>query len=188
MKLTKIISILGWSCIIAGLTLSFYAKYFAEEQKEEIRTEIKDTYYKSKQCLKELLYFESRNTSIKEREAILDVTLNRYKHKNYPSTICEVVQQDKQYSYRNNLQDKSQIILPEFQSINSILDQKAYLEIEEIVDNRFQSGNILPNKVLPENALWYHTKQVKPIWRKSKKIKQIVVDKTFKHKYYLDIK
>lgn len=189
MKLTKIISTLGWSCIAAGLTLSFYNKYFAKEQKEEIRTEIKDTYYKSKQCLKELLYFESRNTSIKEREAILDVTLNRYKHKNYPSTICEVVQQDKQYSYRNNLQDKFQIILPEFQSINSILDQKAYLEIEEIVDNRFQSGSILPNKVLPENALWYHTKQIekKPKWSRSKKIKQIVVDKTFKHKYYLAI-
>lgn len=183
MKLTKIISTLGWSCITAGLTLSFYAEYFAEEQKEEIRTEIKDTYYKSKQCLKELLYFESRNTSIKEREAILDVVLNRAKGD--PNNICNVVNKPFQFSYKNHLQDKSQIILPEFQSINSILDQKAYLEIEEIVDNRFQSGNILPNKVLPENALWYHTKQVKPIWRKSKKIKQIVVDKTFKHKYYL---
>lgn len=189
MKLTKFIYILGWSCIIAGLALSFYNNYFAEEQKEEIKTEIKDIYYKSKQCLKELLYFESRNTSIKEREAILDVTLNRYKHKNYPSTICEVVQQDKQYSYRNNLQDKSQTILPAFQNINSILDQKAYLEIEEIVDNRFQSGSILPNKVLPENALWYHTKQIgkKPKWSRSKNIKQIVVDKTFVHRYYVTI-
>ena len=195
MKLTKIISTLGWlckattllvlSCIIAGLTLSFYAEYFAEEQKEEIRTEIRDTYYKNKLCAIEVLYHEARNISIKEREAILDVVLNRAKGD--PNNICNVVNKPFQFSYKNHLQDKSQIILPEFQSINSILDQKAYLEIEEIVDNRFQSGNILPNKVLPENALWYHTKQIekKPKWSRSKKIKQIAVDKTFKHKYYL---
>lgn len=185
MKLTKIISTLGWSCIAAGLTLSFYAEYFAEEQKEEIRTEIRDTYYKNKLCAIEVLYHEARNISIKEREAILDVVLNRAKGD--PDNICNVVNKPFQFSYKNHLQDKSQIILPEFQSINSILDQKAYLEIEEIVDNRFQSGSILPNKVLPENALWYHTHKVRPSWSRSKKIKQIVVDKGFRHRYYVAI-
>lgn len=183
MKLTKLIQIFGWSCLAVGLALFL----FQNKPEENISKNI-DIYKEDKLCAKSMLWHEARGTSAKEKEAVLDVALNRLRSAKYPSTICKVISQPKQFSYLNN-KDKSRIILPENQEIIGKLDQQAYLEIEEIVDNRFSSGTILPNKVLPENALFYHTKNIKykPKWSRSKKIKQIIVDKKFVHRYYAAI-
>lgn len=132
-----------------------------------------------------MLWHEARGTSAKEKEAVLDVALNRLRSAKYPSTICKVISQPKQFSYLNN-KDKSQIILPLFQEISGISDQAAYLEIANIVEDRFRDNKIQPNAVLPENALHYHLKAIdKPNW--TKKMKKILVDKKFKHRYYVSI-
>lgn len=162
-------------CLITGLFLGFVTP---KEYKQPKTIEI--SYERS--CAIEAVYAEARGTSLKEREMILQVILNRTKHKDYPSTICGVINQPFQFSFRNNLKSNASII-PKFESMNS-LDQKAFLEIEELVDSKLVSGKIKPNTVLPKNTLHFHTKDVSPFWVKDKRNKRVFVDSSFKHKYY----
>jgi len=169
------------SWLILGLALFFYSKEIYKYKPKE------DIFKEAKVCLHEMLYFEARNTSIKEKIAILEVALNRYRSNKYPDSICEVVNQPWQFSYKNHLENKSQIILPRFQEISSILDKEAYYQIWNIVQSKFKDNKILPNKVLPESALYYHTRDINPpYWAISKKIKEvkIPVDLKFRHRYY----
>ena len=54
---------------------------------EEFKTS--DTYTKQEiNCLIKNVYFEARNESNLGKNAVIDVTFNRIKHKNYPNTIC----------------------------------------------------------------------------------------------------
>lgn len=46
-------------------------------------------------CLAQNVYHEARGESISGMEAVAHVTLNRVKHKKFPSTICGVVKQAK---------------------------------------------------------------------------------------------
>lgn len=164
-----------------GLALLFYSKEIYKYKPKE------DIFKEDKICLIEALYHEARNTSKEEKIAILEVILNRYRSNKYPNSICEVVKQPYQFSYRNPIKDKSRIILPRFQEISSILDKKAYYQIWNIVQSKFKNNKILPNRVLPESALYYHTKDINPpYWARSKKMKEvkIPVDKKFSHRYY----
>ena len=110
--------------------------------------------------------------------------LFRSRNEKYPSKICSLIQQNKQFSYRDGLDNKTRIILPAFQSISSSVDKEAYLEINSIVENRFNTKEIPENKVLPTNAMWYYAKDIKkrPWW--SRKFIEISLDKSFKHRYY----
>lgn len=175
MKTTKIILPLGFSLIILGASLGYFTK------KDEKPVEIIPI-SQERNCAIEVLYFEARNTSKKEQQAILDVVLNRVRHQNYPDTICEVVQQPFQFSFRNNSKANTSL-LPKFETLNAI-DKRAYLQIEKIVDDRLFSGEIKNNKILPKNALHYHTKEIYPRWGTSKRKRKIVVDKEFRHRYY----
>jgi hypothetical protein len=175
----RIVQLIGVSSIILGLSLSFFPS------KEEVLQQTKPI-SRERNCLVEALYNECRNCSNKEKAAVAEVVFNRVKHKNYPSTICGVVQQPKQFSYRNQFEE-GVIILERFQNISSNLDKRAYLEVEQVVDSYLKVGTIAPNKILPENALHYHLKVMKklPKWSTSKKKKVISLDKRFLHRYYL---
>lgn len=198
MKITRLILIIGWFCLISGLTFSYwYPKNNSSSQKENItqeikskrniNTRVKDAWSRSKLCTKELLFFEARNTSSKEKEAILDIILNRYRSEKYPSKICSIIQQNRQFSYRDGLEDKTRIILPAFQSISSSVDKEAYLEINSIVENRFNTKEVPENKVLPTNAMWYYAKDIKKKPKWSRKFIEISLDKKFKHRYYASV-
>lgn len=189
MSLTKLLKYATASATLAAILiiiLELSLPFWYNPIQDKPKPITKYSYTKEKECLKELLWYESRNTTTKEMNAVLDVAINRYKNSNFPNDLCSIVQQDKQYSYRNNLKDKSKNILPELQNVSGKSDRLAYLNIEEIVESRFQSDSILPNKVLPENALFYHTKSIKnkPKWSRSEKVKQIEVDRSFQHRYY----
>lgn len=181
MKTTKILATLGFSLIILGLSLSYFNSKV--DQPIEIQPISNE-----RNCAISVLYFEARNTSVKERQAVLDVVINRTKHKNYPSTICGVVQQPRQFSYLNNPNQNAKL-LPEFETLNTI-DRKAYLEIEQIVDYRLFSGKVQNNKILPKNALHYHLKIMDKLPNWSTSTNKIIVkglDRGFKHVYYIYI-
>lgn len=183
MKIQKSVLIFGWSLIILGLALSFIP-----ENKEEIQQDIKPIQVVEKSerlCLIEATYHECRNCSDNEIIAISDVIINRVNHHKFPDSICKVVQQPFQFSYKNHLEDKTEIILEEKQNIISILDRKALERIENLVDDRLYSGK-LSSKILPDTALFYHAKHMQkyPSWsKKMQKVKK-GVDKEFKHHYY----
>jgi spore germination cell wall hydrolase CwlJ-like protein len=51
-------------------------------------------------CLAEALYFEARGTGARGKEAVAHVILNRMKDREFPSTVCGVVRDRCQFSYR----------------------------------------------------------------------------------------
>lgn len=55
-----------------------------------------------KYCLAQNVYFEARNQSIRGQRAVARVTLNRVDSSRYPDTICEVVWQNRQFSWTHD--------------------------------------------------------------------------------------
>lgn len=53
------------------------------------------------ECIIEAVYHEARGESVDGWKAVTEVILNRTNLDQYPDTICEVVHQNKQFSYRN---------------------------------------------------------------------------------------
>ena len=52
-------------------------------------------------CLAVAIYFESRSELAVNQIKVAEVIMNRVESKSYPSTICEVVKQSKQFSFLN---------------------------------------------------------------------------------------
>lgn len=50
-------------------------------------------------CLAKNIYFESQGESFAGKLAVAKVTLNRTKHEDFPSTVCGVVYQPRQFSW-----------------------------------------------------------------------------------------
>ena len=179
MKWTSVFLFLGFFLVILGVSTG----YIPENATMPPRNESYGVIQHERSCLISAIYGECRNCSKKEMEAVTEVILNRVKHKKYPSTICEVVKQPKQFSFANNLSSISSII-PEFENMK-YLDRKAYSRIESLVDSKVFSGQYQGNRILPVNATHYHTKRMKvyPSWAK-KKILVKGIDKKFLHIYY----
>ena len=53
-------------------------------------------------CLSLNIYFEARNQSIKGMALVAEVTINRVRHPDWPSRVCEVVWQNKQFSWTHD--------------------------------------------------------------------------------------
>ena len=53
-------------------------------------------------CMAEAIHFEARGETDEGMIAVGEVIMNRVESKRFPDTICEVVHQDKQFSYRNS--------------------------------------------------------------------------------------
>ena len=53
--------------------------------------------YSEYNCMKVALWHEARGESIRGIHAVASVIINRTKHKDYPSTICEVIKQPRQF-------------------------------------------------------------------------------------------
>jgi len=54
-------------------------------------------------CMAQNIYYEARGESLKGKQAVGNVVLNRVKHKKYPNTICGVVYQAKRYSWNDKV-------------------------------------------------------------------------------------
>jgi N-acetylmuramoyl-L-alanine amidase len=50
-------------------------------------------------CLITNVFFEARNEDPESRKAIIEVTMNRVDDYRYPNTVCEVVWEEKQFSW-----------------------------------------------------------------------------------------
>lgn len=182
MKWTSVFNAIGVFLIVLGVSIGYIPENTSTPHKNESYGVIQQ----ERTCLISAIYGECRNCSEKEMEAITEVVLNRTKHKKYPSTICGVVQQPKQFSFANNLSSISDVI-PEFENMKHH-DKLAYAMIESLVDSKVFSGEYQGNRILPEGTTHYHTKQMKvyPSWSK-KKILVKGIDNRFLHKYYVAI-
>lgn len=120
---------------------------------------VQDFHQQSKDmaCLTEVVYFESLNQSKEGMKAVLTVVLNRKQARGFPNSICGVVQQANQFSYRRGVK-QGVVIKP--QPKNSA-DKLALLKIQSLAHSVVQ-GTFKPN--LPKNVLWYTKHSVKKSW------------------------
>jgi spore germination cell wall hydrolase CwlJ-like protein len=123
-------------------------------------------------CLAEAIYFEARGEPPPGQMAVGQVIINRANNKAYPSTICEVVNQNAhringcQFSYRC---DGKADRITEWEPWQQILQRSEFL---------LMCGGDCPSPDLPKGLLaqstHYHATSVTPSWsRKLKRTGQI---------------
>lgn len=144
-------------------TTSFRAGVVSIPSQLHIPHQISDTQkHRELQCLAKNIYFESRGEPFHGKIAVAQVTLNRVQHDtNFKSTICGVVYENKQFSWTD--------------SKLSVKDKEAWNESVKIAQAVVAGTLRLPNF----DALYFHTKQVYPHWRKSKKIVRVIGNHIF---------
>lgn len=124
---------------------------------------VKATDQRSVDCMAKNLFYEARGTNKWEMIRVANVTMNRVNSKVYPSTVCEVVYQYKQFSWtliKHRVTD----------SIHSLYKAKGDLaeyDLAKDIANR-AVANDLPD--LTGGAMWYHTHKVNPKWNKQKEV------------------
>lgn len=105
-------------------------------------------------CLRRNIYFEARGEGYQGMLAVAFVTVNRANDPRFPDTICDVVRQNRQFSWVHQRGwVKPNPIHPgdkkAWQTAIDIADQIAYGELDSNVGN----------------ATFFHTLAVKPSWR-----------------------
>lgn len=118
------------------------------------------------ECVVEAVYFEARGEPVEGWKATTEVIVNRSKMDRYPDTLCEVVQQNKQFSYRNG-KNKEQLKYNNPMKVHEIA-QTVYQHLYDLEKN--------PKKrVLPECVSHYDGKAFKkPYWaKKMKMVKEV---------------
>jgi spore germination cell wall hydrolase CwlJ-like protein len=124
-------------------------------------------------CIEEALWFEARGESKLGIAAVLSVIQNRVQHRNYPSTYCEVIQQHKQFSYRNGY--SKGVFIPYNPRFGDVKMDIIKRLSQEAIDGTF-------NNLLDKNVLFYSTIHVKPVWAKDMK-KVLQIDQ---HQFYAE--
>jgi spore germination cell wall hydrolase CwlJ-like protein len=123
-------------------------------------------------CFYAVVLHEAEGESLKGKQAVADTVINRLRHKDYPSSVCDVVQQHKQFSNVNKTLSK-----PPNRLYNAST-QKVNTEVASVAYNALQK--VLNGKRTEIPALFYHNHSVKPKWALKKK----VVAKIGKHTFY----
>ena len=125
-----------------------------------------EKYKQEHRCLTNALWHEARGEPEEGIRAIMSVIYNRKKHKNFPSTFCGVILQDKQFSAFN--QDKG-LATRGLKPVRE-LDKKAYAVVAHIA-NESVLGRFKP--VLEPSVLYYAHVGVKNKW--TRKFNRVIV-------------
>jgi spore germination cell wall hydrolase CwlJ-like protein len=112
-------------------------------------------------CLAKNIYFEARGEPHQGKLAVAQVTLNRTKHWQFRGSVCSVVYQPRQFSWT---------LKPAL-----IKDYWAWQEAKQL------AHDMLTGKLVLEgfDALYFHTKQIKPKWKKHKKAVTVIGNHVF---------
>lgn len=107
------------------------------------------------ECLAMNIYHEARNESTEGQLAVAHVTMNRVNHEWFPDTICEVVYQDKQFSWTHLVKDQA----PKNEKIyNQILKLS-----EEVYEGKYQDNT--------DGSTFYYADYIaKPYWAKQMEV------------------
>lgn len=99
------------------------------------------------ECLAEAIYFEARGESQQGQAAVAEVVLNRVDHRQFPSTVCGVVNQPAQFSYTIG-------------GPKPIRNKSAYLRARDIAAKALTGAP----RTLTGGATYFHTPAVRPAW------------------------
>lgn len=99
-------------------------------------------------CLTEALYFEARGESVKGQRAVAEVILNRVDHPAFPNSVCSVVNQRGQFSYKGG---------------NLRMRERAAANRAQKIAQDYLAG---APRGLTSGATYFHTTYVRPSWSK----------------------
>lgn len=99
------------------------------------------------QCLSEALYFEARGEGSQGQRAVAEVILNRVDHPRFPKSVCGVVNQSGQFTYKKS----------------RIREQGAYARAQQIAKAALTGAP----RNLTDGATYFHTGGVKPKWSRT---------------------
>jgi len=102
-------------------------------------------------CMLKNVYHEARGEGVAGMQAVASVTLNRAAQQN--KTICDVVYARKQFSWTNTAKGRNKPITGDTSVLYTVVDKA-------------MTGVLLD---ITGGATHYHTKAVKPVWRKQLK-------------------
>jgi len=105
-------------------------------------------------CLSEALYFEARGESVKGQFAVAEVILNRVDARNFPNSVCGVVNQGTGKRYRCQFSytcDGKEEVIGE---------EAAFVRVAKIARLMIDGAA----RTLTKGATHYHTKAVSPRW------------------------
>jgi len=125
--------------------------------KNNLEEKINDKYGSQQiECVVEAVYHEARGEPEEGWKAVVEVIVNRSKMKEYPDTLCEVVHQNKQFSYRNG--DKKH-------NLHYDNPSKLYNITKTIYNHLYDIEKHPKHRVLPECVSHYDGKSFKkPSW------------------------
>lgn len=99
-------------------------------------------------CLTEALYFEARGESVNGQRAVAEVIMNRVDHPAFPKSVCSVVNQRGQFSYKGG-------------SLR-MRDRAAANRAARIAEEVLAGAP----RTLTGGATYFHTTYVRPSWSK----------------------
>jgi len=108
------------------------------------------------QCLTEALWYEARGETKEGLKAVASVILNRSNSKQFKGSICDVVHQRKQFSYRNSYAVGKPVKISFKQH-----QEQTYTYISTLAKNAV-IGRFKP--ILAPSTVLYHAEYVKPKW------------------------
>jgi spore germination cell wall hydrolase CwlJ-like protein len=127
-----------------------------QAQNTDKQRNVYNEHYKQIECLAKNIYFEARDQSDLGQKAIAWVTLNRVHSKGYPSTICDVVWQDSQFSWTHDGKSDT----PKNQE-----DWIRAKKLASLVYTRYYNPRTYKDPT--DGAIMFHATYAKPYWRKS---------------------
>lgn len=98
-------------------------------------------------CMAEAIYHEARGESTRGQAAVAEVILNRVESRQFPQSVCAVVNQPSQFSYTIG-------------GRKAIRNKAAYLRARDIARNALAGAP----RVLTGGATYFHTPAVRPSW------------------------
>ena len=100
-------------------------------------------------CMLKNIYHEARGEGVEGMQAVALVTMNRARQQD--KTVCEVVYQRKQFSWTNTAKGRNKPVTGNINTAYDIASQAVSGVLDDITGG----------------ATHYHTKKVKPVWRKA---------------------
>lgn len=99
------------------------------------------------ECMAEALYHEARGEGTRGQQAVAEVILNRVESRQFPSSVCGVINQPSQFSYTIG-------------GTKPIRNKAAYLRARNIAEAALSGAP----RDLTGGATYFHTPAVRPSW------------------------
>lgn len=146
--MSRIVNILSglitMSLLTAAITLSMLGTPNLDKEQHE--------------CLAMNIYHESRGEVIEGQMAVGHVTVNRANHPKFPSSICDVVYQPKQFSWTFTIKNKTPT------------DTKAWQQALVIARDVMIGNTTDPT----DGATFYHANYVNPYWTDHMELSKVI--------------